>query len=289
MDSRFLQSLIAVIETGSIAAAARTQNLTAAAVSQRIKALENNLQVTLLLRSGHSAIPSDACLRILPRIKKIIDEIALLAGDLDPTGLSGELKVGVISSLLSSLMPDCVQRLTEQTPGLLLQIVPGTSKDLYQQLLTHKIDAAIIVEPPFVIPKALAQQRLISQALCFISGEKIIDIASALNTQAFIQYDQQAWGGAIAKRYLDDKQLQVNMLCAIDSLETICSMVASNMGVSLIPQWQGMTQIAASLQITAINEKRYQRKICLLKHKLSDKQLLVNALQATLTGLPKII
>ena len=36
MDSRFLESLVAVVEEGSIAAAARAQGITPAAISQRI-------------------------------------------------------------------------------------------------------------------------------------------------------------------------------------------------------------------------------------------------------------
>ncbi|NQZ32613.1 MAG: LysR family transcriptional regulator [Oceanospirillaceae bacterium] len=288
MDSRFLQSLIAVIETGSIAAAAREQNLTAAAVSQRIKALENTLQTTLLLRSGHSAIPSDACLRLLPRAKSIVAQVSLLRGDLDPTGLTGEIKVGVISSLLSSVMPNCVRQLSTQAPGLLLQIVPGTSKDCYRQLLAQEIDIAIVVEPPFTVPKAIEQQHLLSQPLCFISAQQCSDIPAALSSQAFIQYDQQAWGGAIAKRYLVDHQLQVQTLCEIDALETISLMVASNMGVSLIPHWQGMSQIAANLQVLPIKDKRYQRNISMLSHKLSEKKLLVSALQDTLMQLSQM-
>ena len=288
MDTRFLQSLISVIETGSIAAAARAQNLTAAAVSQRIKALENSLQTTLLRRSGHSAKPTDACLRLLPRLKHIIAEVSLLNSDLDPSGLTGELRVGVISSLLSSLIPHCVGHLSEHTPGLLLQIVPGTSKDLYQLLLAQKIDVAIVVEPPFKTAKTLTQQHLIAQPLCFISGKPFTDIATALNSQAFIQYDQQAWGGAIAKRYLVDKQFSVRTLCEIDALETICLMVASTMGVSLIPHWQGMSQISPKLHLGPISDVGYQRNLCILSHRHSDKQRLTSALQQTLLDMSEL-
>jgi len=43
LDSRYLKSLIKVIDCGSIADAARAEHLTAAAISQRIFALEKNL------------------------------------------------------------------------------------------------------------------------------------------------------------------------------------------------------------------------------------------------------
>jgi len=40
MDTRFLESFVMVIEHGSVAAAARRLNLTDAAVTQRVRALE---------------------------------------------------------------------------------------------------------------------------------------------------------------------------------------------------------------------------------------------------------
>ncbi|MCS5514961.1 LysR family transcriptional regulator [Pseudomonas qingdaonensis] len=59
---RFLKSLVAVVETGSIAAAARRENRTAAAISQRVQALERTLGCTLLLRTAHAIRPrTSAC------------------------------------------------------------------------------------------------------------------------------------------------------------------------------------------------------------------------------------
>lgn len=72
MDTRFLESLVAVVETGSIASAARLQNLTATAVSQRIPALEVEFDTPLLSRSAHSARPTEACLNLLPRAQTLL-------------------------------------------------------------------------------------------------------------------------------------------------------------------------------------------------------------------------
>jgi DNA-binding transcriptional LysR family regulator len=43
MDTRFLESLVTVADSGSIAEAARRLNLTPAGVTQRIRALENEI------------------------------------------------------------------------------------------------------------------------------------------------------------------------------------------------------------------------------------------------------
>ena len=57
MDTRFLETFVQVVETGSIAGAARNMNLTAASVSQRLKSLEGSLGSRLIVRSGRTVKP----------------------------------------------------------------------------------------------------------------------------------------------------------------------------------------------------------------------------------------
>ncbi|MBN3728046.1 LysR family transcriptional regulator, partial [Burkholderia sp. Ac-20379] len=50
METRYLKSLLAVVDSGSIADAARVEHLTAAAIGQRVQALERELGFALLSR-----------------------------------------------------------------------------------------------------------------------------------------------------------------------------------------------------------------------------------------------
>src|SRR5215203_5033574 len=54
-----LESFVAVVEEGSIAGASRRLELTAGAVAQRIRKLEQDLGLRLLIRSGRSVRPTD--------------------------------------------------------------------------------------------------------------------------------------------------------------------------------------------------------------------------------------
>jgi DNA-binding transcriptional LysR family regulator len=290
MDIRFIDSLISVIETGSIAAAARKQNLTAAAVSQRIKSLENTLNCALLSRTGHSAKATDACLNILPRLRDIQRQVDLIQHDLDTKKLSGELRIGVISSLLSSVLPRCITRLKLQAPDILLQIIPGPSQFIYQQLIEQKIDVALLVEPSFALPKVLQQTLLFIEPLALIeSSSKASKItAQALSAQPYIQYDHLSWGGALAKRYLTDQQIQVDTLCEIDALESIALMVEQEMGVSLIPHWEGLHKLAPLINIKEIDNPIYNRRITQLSHRQNAKEKIMQAFdQALSAALPQ--
>lgn len=242
MDVRFLRSLVAVVETGSIAAAARRENRTAAAISQRVQALERTLGCTLLLRTAHAIRPSDQCLLLLPKIQAIIEQARELQDDLSKGGLVGEIRVGAISTALTGVLPGLIERLARSAPGLKLQITPGDSKSLYEKVLGGELDAAILVRPPFAPPKSLALHLLKVEPLILIApaGQAALAPDTLLREQPLIRYDAQSWGGQIAQRYLDEQCIEPQLLCELDALETIVMLVAQGMGVSLVPQWAGM-------------------------------------------------
>ncbi|WP_282355566.1 LysR substrate-binding domain-containing protein [Pseudomonas sp. PS01303] len=284
MDTRYLKSLITVVECGSIAHAARIEGLTAAAISQRILALERQLGFELLSRVGHAAKPSQACLGLLPRARGIVREVALLAGDADGAGLTGQLRIGAISTVLTGLMPEALRALTVSAPGLTPVIVPGTSRSLYQALLSGEVDAAILVAPPFELPKALQAVSLRKEPLVFLSKEKSsISIPAQLMSQPYIRYDPDAWGGRYAEQYLADQGLKPTPMVDLDALETIAMLVTGGMGVSLVPYWSGFEQWGHQCAVSQIGNDRYDREIALISPAQTDRPNMISALCAALS------
>jgi DNA-binding transcriptional LysR family regulator len=78
MDTRFLQSFIAVVESGSIAEAARRLDLTPAAVAARIRTLEEDLGVALVSRAGRVVRPTEAGLQILDQSRSVVRSMSEL-------------------------------------------------------------------------------------------------------------------------------------------------------------------------------------------------------------------
>jgi len=266
VDIRFLESLVAVIDTGSIAAAARRQNLTAAAVSQRIQTLERQLRCPLLSRHSHAAQATEACLALLPRMRILIRDAQALAGDLDTSGLSGDLRIGAISTALTGILPPALGRLTHQAPQLRLRITPGPSDRLYESVLAGELDGAVLVAPPFAVPKSLTMIELRRERLVLISAAPLgaMTTDEALATMPYIRYDPHAWGGRIAERYIDERRLQPEIFCDLDGLEAIAVLVARGMGNSLVPAWAGFETVG--LNVTMLpDDEAYHRQIVFLQ------------------------
>lgn len=283
MDTRYLKSLITVVECGSIAHAARSEGLTAAAISQRILALERQLGIELLSRLGHAAKPSEACLALLPRARRIVREVALLAGDADGVGLTGELRVGAISTVLTGLLPAALRDLTERAPNLKLVIVPGTSRSLYQALLSGELDAALLVAPPFELPKSLQSTVLRKEPLVLLSKSKSSSsIVSQLQTQPYIRYDPDAWGARHAQRYLADNGLMPTPLVDLDALETIAMLVSEGLGVSLVPYWSGFEHWGRECTVSRVKGALYDRHITLVSPIQTDRPNMISVLHQAL-------
>jgi DNA-binding transcriptional LysR family regulator len=94
MDTRFLQSFVAVVECGSMAEAARRLDLTPAAIAARIRTLEDDLGVSLVSRSGRVVKATEAGLQILDQSRGVVRNVTdLRATANDRTGV-GQLRIG---------------------------------------------------------------------------------------------------------------------------------------------------------------------------------------------------
>jgi len=241
MDVRFLESLIAVVEQGSISAAAKAQGLTATAISQRIKALEASFGAHLLVRAGHSAQPTRACLQLMPEARALVANAAQLQRGFAP--LSGPLRIGAIETALSDHIPAVVARITQEAPACDLSIKPGTSAHVYDMLLRDQVDIAVVVAPPFPIPKMLRATALIRHPFALVQSQTLGSMrAEDLKTRPIILYDRGAWGGKSAWQWISTHADPKNVLCELDSMPTITSMVRQALGISLLPLTKALSE-----------------------------------------------
>ena len=277
MDVRFLESLIFVIEEGSIAGAARAQNLTATAVSQRMRVLESELDIQLLSRNAHSVRPTQACIDILPRMHKLIREAQAIKDDINPTELSGTLKLGVISTALIDFVPNIFRYISREAPKVDINIVPGTSQTLYDLLIKEKIDAAILVRSADMLPKFILSQTLAKQELIFIGADNSKkSIKQLLTSNKLILYDRKSRGGEIAWKWIKDQKLDVEILCELDPLETIATLVEERLGVAVIPNCQNILRHHKDLKIKSLKQtKADSREIAMVwNHNCAPKSIM---------------
>lgn len=281
MDTRFLQSYVTVVECGSLAEAARRLDLTPAAVAARIRTLEEDLGVVLIKRSGRAVKATEAGLQILDQSRGVLRNVSdLRAAAADKEGL-GQLRIGGFFSASTSILPPILERLYAELPELSVFVDVGYSPELSRKVIAEELDAAIVVEHQFVIPKACQWHPLTEEPLVVVApgsyrGKR--DAHALLRTEPFIQYDRRIWGGRLADRYLRERGIQPRVRLEIDGLMTIATLVSRGIGISLLPDWSPMWVPGLSLVRIPLPGSVPTRRIGLLSSARGPREQLVDAL-----------
>lgn len=280
MDTRFLETFLSVADNGSIAAAARRLGITPAAVSQRIRALEDELGFPLFLRSGRTVSMTEAGASIVGRSRDFVLQIRDLKISTAKNALAGELRLGAVSTALTGFLPGVLSRLVTIHPGIDVRIEPGSSVSLYQQVLSGELDAAIIVQPLFELPKTCDWKLLYEEELVLLKSAKVRgdDLYKLLTEQPFIRYNRNAWGGFLVDHFIRDSGITPNERFELDSLDAIAVLVDRGLGVALVPDWPAPWPAGLSLVKIPVAKPQFNRRVGLVWSRSSSRLRFVKAI-----------
>ncbi|CAN7262040.1 MULTISPECIES: LysR family transcriptional regulator [unclassified Variovorax] len=239
MNTDFLKSFVAVIEHGSMAEAARRLNLTPAAIGQQVRALEREMGTPLVKRMGRTVAPTEAGDRIALRARALLVQVVDLRTVANDATLSGDLRLGAGTNALLGMVPDILAGLVKRYPGVNVYVQPGYSVDMHPAVQRGELDAAIVLQSPVALPKALCWQLLREEPLVVLAPAKWAgaDPHKLLATQPLIRYDRTQWGGRQAEQYLRKAGIKPRERFELNALGAIAVMVDRGLGVSLVPDW----------------------------------------------------
>jgi DNA-binding transcriptional LysR family regulator len=279
LETRFLESFLTVVEAGSIAEAARRLRVTPAAIAQRIKALEDDIGRSLLIRSGRTVRATPAGIGLLDRAKRLVREINELRSVAATDQPVGELRLGATPSVFTGLLPSAVKRLTTKYPHIGLRLMPGTSAELYAEVEAGNLDAAVMVRQ-FKSSKSLEWKEIRREPLIVIAPLSFegTDAHTALTRFPLVRYDRMMWGGKMAEAYLRSSRIHVREFMEIQSLEAIFVFVSQGLGVSLVPDWRPTWERGLPLRKLPIDDKAPARSIGILWTRNSPAIKLIDAL-----------
>lgn len=142
MNIRQLKHFLAVIDLGSLSAAAETVHLSQPALSRSLRALENILQVPLFDRQDRRLRPTPYALAYVERARRMVfDEnegarsLALMRD-----GELGSLALGMGSSIAKLLLAPLMLEMLDKAPGLRVSSMVQSTDVLYAALLKEQLD-----------------------------------------------------------------------------------------------------------------------------------------------------
>ncbi|MBD9413411.1 LysR family transcriptional regulator [Pseudomonas sp. PDM16] len=263
---RELKTFVAVARHGTFAAAGQRVGLTQSAVSAQMRNLEQALGQRLFDRSGRSAELNAAGRHALPLAEQMLALFAEMGRPEAAGEWRGELRLGAITSVQTGLLPQALPRFRQLAPHVELKLVPGVSLDLLSRLDAGELDLALLIRPPFELPKDLQQLPLAREPFVLIVPEALPgdDPLQLLASQPFVRYDRSSFGGRQVSRFLHEQQLQVNEAMELDELDAIVRMVEAGLGVSLIPLAGLWREHGARVRVIELGELTFHRELVAL-------------------------
>lgn len=236
-----LRYLVALAETGHFGKAAEACHITQPSLSAAIADLEGLLDAQLVERNRRQVIVTPLGRQVVAQAQSILNEVAAL-GEMARAAarpLSGPIRMGVIPTIGPYLLPDLIAELRHGFPELVPFLREDQTAHLVDQLHAGKLDLALLALPvdapwleqmdlfddPFVFacPRDHKLSRGNAVALDDLSEEKLLllEDGHCLRDQALA-----VCGAAGRQKGVDFEA---------NSLSTLVQMVASGLGVTLLP------------------------------------------------------
>lgn len=146
MNLHQLQILVDIAESGSFSRGAEAASLTQSTVSQHVAALENEVGLRLLDRTGRGVVPTRAGDLFLQHARQVLAECAALHQAMaEFSGLQQiGLAIGASNIPANYLIPAILPKLAEQHPGIALTMQTGDSRAMLNLLLADTVELAVI-------------------------------------------------------------------------------------------------------------------------------------------------
>ncbi|OOS07723.1 transcriptional regulator, LysR family [Moraxella cuniculi DSM 21768] len=171
MNTINLATFVAVMQTGSISAAAEKLYITQPAVSKRIKNLEDEFGTVLFDTVGRSIIPTDAAHDLLPYVRRWLDDYETCKASLQHAKetVSGRLTIGTSHHIGLHHLAPVLKRFIQTYPAVQLEVRFVDSEEAHKLVLEGEIALAFLTLPP-TFDRRLNYHTLWSDPLYFVTG-----------------------------------------------------------------------------------------------------------------------
>ena len=285
MNTRFLSTLCALADTGSLAGAARAIGLSSAAVAEQIQALERALGVRLITRLGRVVTLTDEGRAVVGAGREILLRVADLTQVAQLGRLSGNLRIGSISTALMSVVPPSLRYMAEHHPEIALTIVPGTSSQLILMVESGVIDCALTIRPTFEIAKEFGWHLIREEPLTLVFPAALTfgGVEACLSSSPMISMYKNSPTGRIAQRFLQDKKIVSRELFEIEAAEVILVLVSQGLGVTLLPDYGFTSSRDRRIRKVSVGDRAYARPVGIL-YRRGARNSLITAFHAALVA-----
>lgn len=243
IEFRHLRTIKAIHEEGGLARAADRLHITQSALSHQVKGLEDQAGVELFVRRSKPLKLSPAGLRllrlaeqILPQVEAMQDEFAALRA-----GSTGRMHIAIECHACFEWLFPVLEGFRKAWPDVDVDIRPGLAFDALPALMKEEVDLVVSSDPEDL--PGVAFIELFDYAPVFVAAsthplaKKPFVEAEDFRGETLITYPVERTRLDVFSQLLIPAKVEPAAVRQAELTAVILLLVASNRGVSVLPDW----------------------------------------------------
>jgi molybdate transport repressor ModE-like protein len=238
-----LQLFLHIAEAASITHGARRANMSLAAASERIRAMEAMLGTELFVRGRRGVQLTPAGSMLLQHARTVVQQLQQMRGDLDSyaKGLRGQIRLLANTVAMLEYLPAALPTFLALNPNVDIDLEEKKSPETMRQVAAKRADIGIVagaVDPALQLetfPFASNLLVLIMPRRHPLAGKRKLAFAETLD------HDYVGLGTASALQDFVSQQAEragrrLKVRVRLSSFDVICQMVEGGAGLAVVPQ-----------------------------------------------------
>ncbi|WP_420491384.1 LysR family transcriptional regulator [Neobacillus drentensis] len=242
MELRQLQLFIEVAKHKSITKAAESMHLSQPALSKSIRVLEEELGMTLVIRTNKTSDLTDAGKIVLEYAQKMVGILSEMKTTLnDITNLSrGQITIGLPPIIGSLFFPRVIAKFHHAFPNIELNITEYGGARVVNSVEEGEFELGVAVLPidekQFdVYPIVEEEMKLLVFKDHRLASRKVVDIKE-LKEEEFIFYHEEFALNQIMRNQFIEVGFEPKILFQSSQWDLMTEMVAANLGITILPR-----------------------------------------------------
>ncbi|WP_066015478.1 LysR family transcriptional regulator [Endozoicomonas atrinae] len=243
MELKHLEAFAAVLEEGSISAAARSLRKGQPQISQWLSDLETDLNIELFKRTGNRSEPTEKAYTVLPYVRKLLcaqNELVEITNGLS-CQVRHHLTLAIDEWIPALPVSAPVSEFLLMHPEITVEIHSFSRCEIIQGIKKGELDIALVSEVEDHHP-TLSYQRIGFYDDIYVAGPDFISqIGSQISMDQLARQRELVWsiaGSTVSSKSLtiSDAQALSSHFAQITDLELLKSMLRRNCGYALLPK-----------------------------------------------------
>ena len=243
IEFRHLRTIKAIHECGGVARAADQLNITQSALSHQIKALEDQAGVELFVRRSKPMRLSAAGMRLLRLANQVLPQVEALTAEFQGLrdGSSGRMHIAIECHACFEWLFPVLEAFRRNWPDVDVDIRPGLAFDALPALQKEEIDLVVSSDPEDIQEVTFAElfdyNPVFVAAASHPLAQKPFVEAEDFRGQTLITYPVERSRLDVFSQLLMPAKVEPAAVRQVELTAVILLLVASNRGVSVLPDW----------------------------------------------------